>query len=360
MPGALKAEEGIVRKPFGKTKDGIPVELYTLTNAAGMKAAITTYGGIVVSLTAPDRNGTFDDVVLGFDTLEGYLAGHPYFGAIVGRYGNRIAGGKFTLDGHHYRLAQNNHENHLHGGLKGFDKAVWKAGGTLTPEGPSLVLTHTSPDGDEGYPGNLSVQVTYTLRADNALSIHYSATTDKATPCNLTNHSYFNLAGQGHGDILRHELTIHADRFTPVDAGLIPTGQLQSVEGTPLDFRRATAIGARIEEDNQQLRFGGGYDHNFVVNGRPGTLRLAASAYEPTTGRLMEVFTTEPGVQFYSGNFLDGSNVGKGGRVYRRRNGFCLETQHFPDSPNQPAFPSAILRPGKEYSTTTVYKFSAK
>jgi aldose 1-epimerase len=361
MTEPASAGQSIAKRSFGKTEDGTAVDLYTLTNSLGMQAAITNYGGIVVSLLVPDRDGKLDDVVLGFDSLEGYLAGHPYFGAIIGRYGNRIAQGTFTLDGKKYALAQNNNQNHLHGGLKGFDKVVWKARGVLGDKGPGLVLTYLSKDGEEGYPGNLTVTVTYILTDDNDLRIHYRATTDKATPVNLTNHSYFNLAGQGHGDILGHELTIDADRFTPVDEGLIPTGELRHVEGTPFDFRQSTAIGARIDSEDEQLGFGGGYDHNFVLNRDDELdLSLAARVYEPTTGRVMEVLTTEPGVQFYCGNFLDGSIAGKGGKVYKRRYGFCLETQHYPDSPNKPDFPSTILKPDQEYSTTTVYKFSAK
>lgn len=360
MCSSACGSEGIVREPFGETADGKAVDLYRLTNANGMEVAITTYGGIVVKLTAPDRQDNYADVVLGFDKLEGYLAGHPYFGAIVGRYGNRIAKGKFTLDGKQYTLATNNGENALHGGLVGFDKKVWRARGALTREGVTLTLNCVSADGEEGYPGKLEVKVVYTLTNDDELKIDYTATTDKPTPINLTNHSYFNLAGQGTGDILGHELTIDADRFTPVDAGLIPTGELRPVEKTPFDFRKGTAIGARIEADDEQLKFGGGYDHNFVLNKKGNDLTLAASVFEPKTGRVMEVYTTEPGVQFYCGNFLDGSNVGKGGKVYNFRNGMCLETQHFPNSPNQPDFPSTILRPGEEYRTTTVYKFFAK
>ncbi len=361
MCSSASGSESIVPSPFGKTADGKAVELYTLTNANGMQVAITTYGGIIVSLTAPDREDKYADVVLGFDKLDGYLAGHPYFGALIGRYGNRIAKGKFSLDGKEYTLATNNDENHLHGGLVGFDKKVWRAGeGAVNRTGVSLTLNCTSADGEEGYPGKLDVQVVYTLTNDDELKISYSAVTDKATPVNLTNHSYFNLAGQGSGDILGHELTINADRFTPVDAGLIPTGELKPVEETPFDFRKGTAIGARIEADDEQLKFGGGYDHNFVLNKAGDGLTLAASVYEPKTGRVMEVYTTEPGVQFYCGNFLDGSNVGKGGKVYNFRNGLCLETQHFPDSPNQPKFPSTILRPGEKYKSTTVYKFFAK
>ncbi|MFO7905079.1 MAG: aldose epimerase family protein [Pirellulaceae bacterium] len=360
MCSPASGSESIVRRPFGQTPDGKAVDLYTLTNANGMEVAITTYGGIVVSLTAPDRDDHYADVVLGFDDLDGYLAGHPYFGAIVGRYGNRIAKGKFSIDGKEYTLATNDGENHLHGGDEGFDKKVWRGRGMVGRKGVHLILDYTSPDGEEGYPGTLDVMVVYTLTHDNELKIDYKATTDKATPVNLTNHSYFNLQGQGSGDILGHELMINADRFTPVDETLIPTGELRSVQGTPFDFRKPTAIGARIEADNQQLEFGGGYDHNFVLNREGDELALAARVHEPKTGRMMEVYTKEPGVQLYTGNFLDGSNVGKGGKVYDFRDGFCLETQHFPDSPNKPDFPSTILRPGEEYSTTTVYKFFAK
>ncbi len=358
--GTAGAEPAIVRKPFGKV-GSVPVDLYTLVNAKGMQVSITNYGGIVVSLVVRDRNGKPGDVVLGYDRVEQYVKASPYFGAIVGRYGNRIAGGKFVLDGKPYPLAQNNNGNHLHGGLKGFDKVVWKADEFWSNRGPGLKLTYLSKDGEEGYPGNLSVTVTYVLTDENELVIQYSATSDKPTPVNLTNHSYFNLAGQGNGDILDHELTLFADRFTPVDKGLIPTGELRPVKGTPFDFRKPTAIGQRIRQTDEQLRFGGGYDHNFVLNKKQeGTLTLAARVVEPCSGRVMEVLTKEPGIQFYCGNFLDGSNVGKGGKPYKYRYGFCLETQHFPDSPNQPSFPSTILRPGKQYSTTTVYRFSAK
>jgi aldose 1-epimerase len=356
----MASEQNIKKVPFGETADGQPVDLYTLTNPQGMEVSITDYGATVVSLLVPDRHGHLDDVVLGYDTLEEYIAASPYFGAVVGRYGNRIAKGRFTLDGHEYKLAQNNNENHLHGGIKGFDKAVWKARGLLGDQGPGLSLTYTSQDGEEGYPGNLSVKVLYVLADDNQLTIHYQATTDKPTPVNLTNHSYFNLAGQGTGDVLSHVLLLNADRFTPVDEGLIPTGELRPVAGTPMDFTQPTAIGARVEEDDRQLKFGLGYDHNWVLNGDPGSIRLAARVQEPASGRVMEVFTSEPGIQFYCGNFLDGSNVGKGGRVYKHRYGFCLETQHFPDSPNKPDFPSTILKPGQEYNTTTIFKFSAE
>jgi aldose 1-epimerase len=347
------------KESFGKA-DGQDVELYTLTNRSGVEARITNYGGIIVSLKVPDRQGKLDDVVLGFDALDGYLKGHPFFGALVGRYGNRIGKGRFTLNGQEYKLATNNGENHLHGGIKGFDKVVWKAKPVTAKDGVGLELTYLSKDGEEGYPGNLSVKVTYTLTNNNELKIAYSATTDKDTVVNLTSHSYFNLAGQGNGDILNHQMTINADRFTPVDAGLIPTGELRSVKGTPLDFTKGTAIGERINQGDEQLKFGRGYDHNWVLNGNAGTLRQAAKVLEPTTGRVMEVWTTEPGMQFYTGNFLDGSLTGKGGRVYKQRYGFCLETQHFPDSPNKPNFPSTVLKRGSRYQTTTIYKFSAQ
>jgi len=350
----------IEKHAFGKTGDGTPIELYTLTNANGLEAKITNYGGIVVSLLVPDRDGKPGDVVLGYETLEEYIENNPYFGTLVGRYGNRIARGKFTLEGIEYTLAQNDGENHLHGGLKGFDKVVWKADAVRSKNSVGLKLTYLSKDGEEGYPGNLSVTVVYTLTNDNELKIEYTAVTDKVTIVNLTHHGYFNLAGAGLGDILGHELMIKADRFTPVDKGLIPTGELRGVKGTPMDFTRAVAIGARIDQAAEQLVLGGGYDHNWVLNNGDGSLALAAKVYEPTTGRVMEVYTTEPGIQFYSGNFLDGSITGKGGKVYEYRYGFCLETQHFPDSPNKPDFPSTVLKPGETYTTTTIYTFSVK
>ncbi|HWQ55495.1 MAG TPA: aldose epimerase family protein [Bryobacteraceae bacterium] len=360
-PAKEARREGKVnRQAFGKTAAGEQVELFTLTNGKGMEATITNFGAIVTSLKAPDRNGKYEDVVLGFDSLAGYTGTHPYFGAVVGRYGNRIAKGRFTLDGAEYTLARNNGENHLHGGVKGFDKAVWKARDVSTADTPRLELSYVSKDGEEGYPGNLSVTVTYSVTAAGELRIDYSATTDKATVVNLTNHSYFNLAGQGNGDILKHQMMIYADRYTPVDAGLIPTGEPRKVEGTPFDFRKPVEIGARIGEKDEQLVRGGGYDHNFVLNSGGGTLAPAGRVKEPGSGRVMEVLTTQPGVQFYTGNFLDGTLKGKGGKVYGHRYGFCLETQHFPDSPNRPAFPSVVLRPGEKYATTTVYRFSAE
>ena len=356
--GKTGAASQLKKTPFGSTADGTAIDLYTLANKHGMSAAVMNYGGIVVALKVPGRDGRIDDVVLGFDNLNGYLGTNPYFGAIVGRYGNRIARGRFTLDGVEYTLARNNGENALHGGLRGFDKVVWQARDVSTPGTPRVELRYLSKDGEEGYPGNLSATVTYSVTDANELRIDYLATTDKDTVVNLTNHSYFNLAGQGNGDILKHELQIDADSFTPVDAGLIPTGEPRKVEGTPFDFRQPTAIGARIHENNEQLIRGRGYDHNFVLRGGGGTLAPAAKVYEPTTGRVMEVLTTQPGVQFYSGNFLDGTIRGKGGKVYQQRYGLCLETQHFPDSPNHPSFPTVVLKPGERYQTTTIYRFS--
>jgi aldose 1-epimerase len=348
----------VTKQAFGKMPDGTPVDLYTLTNANGLEAKITTYGGAVVSLLAPDQSGKLDDVVLGLETLEEYIEKSLYFGCITGRYANRIAQGKFTLNDVEYTLAQNDGENHLHGGLKGFDKVVWAAQEISSDDGVGLKLTYLSKDGEEGYPGNLSVEVVYTLTNADELKIEYLATTDTDTVVNLTNHTYFNLVDGGAGDILGHELMLNAGRFTPIDNTLIPTGELRSVEGTPLDFRQLTLVGARIEQDDEQLHFAGGYDHNWVLNSADGSLALAARVQEPTTGRVMEIYTTEPGIQFYSGNFLDGSITGKGGKVYRKRYGFCLETQHFPDSPNQSHFPSTLLKPGEKYQTTTIYKFS--
>lgn len=347
----------IQKRSFGKSSDQKPVDLYTLTNNRGVEVQIMTYGGAVVVLKVPDRNGKIEDVVLGYDNLEGYLKNNPHFGGIIGRYGNRIAKGKFSLNGREYSLARNNGENHLHGGLKGFDAVIWTAKEIRSKDTVGLSLSYVSKDGEEGYPGNLSVTVVYTLTENNELKIDYAATTDKDTIVNLTNHSYFNLGG---GDsVLNHEVMINAGRFTPVDAGLIPTGELRSVKGTPMDFTRPTAIGARIDQRDEQLVLGKGYDHNWVLNGK-GALALAARVFEKATGRVMEVYTTEPGVQFYTGNFLDGSIKGKGGKVYPQRYGFCLETQHFPDSPNKRNFPSTVLKPGQKYATTTIYKFSAK
>jgi len=355
---ALQAK--IAVEPFGKTSDGESVQIYTLTNANGMEARITNYGGILVSLKVPDRAGKLDDVVLGYDHLKDYIKASPYFGALIGRYGNRIAKGKFSLDGKDYTLAVNNGPNALHGGLKGFDKVVWKARPLEAKLGPSLQLKYVSKDGEEGYPGALSVTAVYTLTDDGALKLNYTATTNHATIVNLTDHSYFNLAGAGNGDILQHRVTIYADRFTPVDKTLIPTGDLSPVQGTPFDFRESAAIGARIGDDNEQLKFGNGYDHNWVIDKEPGKLALAARVFEPTTGRVLEVLSTEPGLQFYTGNFLDGTNTGKGGKVYKFRYAFTMEPQHFPDSPNQPNFPPVVLRPGETYKNTIIYRFSVK
>ncbi len=349
----------ITESAFGKLPDGTPVELYTLRNSHGMEATIMTYGGIVTSLKVPDKNGQFSDVVLGYDNLDGYLKSTPYFGALIGRYGNRIAKGKFSLDGVEYTLATNNIPNALHGGLKGFDKVVWSARPLPTANGPELILSYVSRNGEEGYPGNLLVTAVYSLTENNALRIEFTATTDQDTVLNLTHHSYFNLRGSG--DVLDHVVYINADKFTPVDSTLIPTGELRPVTGTPFDFRKPATIGARIGYTNdQQIAFGGGYDHNWVLNKQTNEISLAASVYEPATGRTMEVWTTSPGVQFYSGNFLDGTITGKGGWTYQFRNGFCFEPQHFPDSPNQPAFPTTELKPGETYQNTIIYKFGTE
>jgi len=352
-----EANPKMQKQSFGKTEDGQQTDLYILTNKNGMEVAITNYGGTVVTLKVPDRNGKIEDVVLGYDKLEDYEAGKAYFGATVGRYANRIAHAKFTLDGVTYTLPKNDGDNHLHGV---FNKRVWNPKDVSGSDGQALELTYVSKGGEDGYPGNLSVKVVYTLTGQNELKIDYSATTDKDTVLNLTNHCYFNLAGQGNGDILQQQLMIRADRFTPVDATLIPTGELRSVKGTPFDFTTSTVIGARIDQDNEQLKLGKGYDHNWVLNNSTaGSLYIAAQAYDPHSGRLLEVSTTEPGLQLYTGNFLDGIH-GKGGKVYNRRYAFCLETQHFPDSPNHPQFPSTVLKPGQHFQSTTVYKFSAK
>ncbi len=345
---------------FGTAPDGKSVMLYTLRNAAGMEAKITNYGGIIVSLTAPDKNGKYDDVVLGYDSLAGYVRVTPYFGALIGRYGNRIGKGQFTLDGKAYQLTVNDGANHLHGGKVGFDKVVWDAKQITTADGPGLVLTYVSKDGEEGYPGTLTSTVTYTLKADNELVIDYAATTDKPTIVNLTAHSYFNLAGARSGkSILDHQMMIDADRYTPVDNGLITTGELKDVTGTPMDFRTPTAIGARIGADDPQLHLGpGGYDHNWVLNGGGKSFGVNARVVEQSTGRVLEVLSDQPGVQFYSGNFLDGTIIGKGGVKYEFRGGFCLEPQHFPDSPNKPAWPTVRLDPGQKYTAKIAYRFS--
>ena len=355
----VPAKEAMVTKAiFGKTPDGRDVDIYTMTNPHGMEVRVITYGGIITSLRVFDRDGKLDDVALGFDNLEAYLKNPPFFGAIIGRYGNRIGRGQFTLDGQTYKLAVNNGPNHLHGGIKGFDKVVWQAESFKREDTVGVVFTHTSPDGDEGYPGTLSLRVTYTLTPRNELEVDYEATTDKATPVNLTQHTYFNLAGHGSRDVLDHVVTLRASRYTPVDSSLIPSGGIATVEGTPFDFRMPTSIGARINANDVQIRYGNGYDHNFVIDRSGDGLVPAAHVMEPMTGRVLEVSTTEPGMQFYTGNFLDGTLKGKGGSVYQRRMGFCLETQHFPDSPNKPSFPNTILRPGETYRSKTVFAFS--
>jgi aldose 1-epimerase len=341
---------------FGKTPDGTPVELYVLKNGAIM-VKVMTYGATVTEIDAPDRSGKLDDVVLGFENLQGYLGKHPYFGATVGRVANRIAKGKFSLNGQDYTLAVNDGPNTLHGGLKGFDKVVWKAEEVTNPDGPSVKMSYTSKDGEEGYPGNVDISVQFTVTDKSEVKIEYTATTDKATPINLSNHSYFNLGGRTAEPILGHELTLAAEHYTPVDDTLIPTGEIVPVAGTPLDFTKPTAIGERIKEMKGEP---GGYDHNVVLTSGGKSLSLAARVYEPKSGRLMEMFTTEPGVQFYSGNFLDGTNTGKSGIVYRKHHGFCLEAQHYPDSIHHHNFPTAVLEPGQTYHQTTIYKFSTK
>jgi aldose 1-epimerase len=338
---------------FGRTPDGTAIELYTLTNAKGMVAKVITYGALLTELHVPDRNGTLKDAVLGFDSLGGYLKKHPYFGATVGRVANRIAKGTFTLDGKSYQLAINNGPNHLHGGLKGFDKVVWKAQAVPFENGAAVKLCYTSPDGEEGYPGSLSVSVTYTLTDQNELRLDYAATTDKATPVNLTNHSYWNLADEG--DVLGHIVTINADRYTPVDDTLIPTGEVAPVKNTPMDFTTPMAIGSRIDQLTNKPR---GYDHNYVLNGAGGKLSLAARVLEPKTGRVMEIWTTEPGIQLFAGDFLDGTITGKRGMIYRGHCGLCLEAHHFPDAVNRTQFPSVVLRPGQMYTQTTAHRFS--
>jgi aldose 1-epimerase len=357
-PAQFARPERVTRAPFGSLPDGTPVEVFTLTNRAGMAVRAMTYGGIILTLRALDRSGALDDVVLGYDDARAYVKDNtPYFGAIVGRYANRIAKGRFVLEGTTHTLASNDGPNHLHGGVKGFDKVIWQGEPFQTAQGAGVAFAYTSPDGEEGYPGTLKVRVSYTLTDRNELAIDYHAETDRPTVVNLTQHSYFNLAGQGSRDILDHRLQIEAGRYTPVDATLIPTGEIAPVDGTPFDFRQPAAIGARIGADHEQIGRGRGYDHNWVLNGQAGELRLAARLVEPTSGRTLEVATTEPGLQFYTGNFLDGTITGKQGRVYQRRFGLCLETQHFPDSPNQPTFPSTTLRPGEDYRSRTVFTF---
>ena len=357
-PALAGGAQMIEKKPFGKTAAGQEIDLYTLRNGK-VEVSIATWGATVTSIRVPDRGGALADVVLGFDTLAPYLATHPFFGVVVGRYANRIGQGRFTLDHKEYRLTINNGKNQLHGGPEGFYRKVWKAEEVDAKDGPAVKLTYVSPDGEEGYPGTMTASVTYTLTGDGALRMDYAAATDKPTVVNLTNHAYFNLAGQGEGEILAHELMVHAGRYTPVDETSIPTGELRSVASTPFDFRKPMALGARIGADDAQLVIGKGYDHNFVLDGgvtrKP---RLVASMHDPKSGRVLEILTTEPGLQLYSGNFLDGTLKGKNGKVYGHRQGFCLETQHYPDSPNHPSFPPVVLRPGKHYQSTTLYRFT--
>lgn len=358
--GTSMSETNISEAPFGVLASGDSVKLYTLKNANGMEVAISDLGGTIIKWTAPDKDGKFEDITLGSNNPEDYLTSTKYLGALIGRFGNRIAKGKFTLDGKEYTLAVNNGPNALHGGLKGFNAAIW----TATPiEGaePALKLTYLSKDGEEGYPGNLNVEVVYTLKNDNSLTIDYKATTDKNTVVNLTNHAYFNLKGEGKGDILDHEIVLQADKFLPTDAGLIPTGQLKPVKGTPFDFTTAHVIGERINDTTDiDIKLGGGFDHCWVFTDQSNKLKSVAMVTEAKSGRTMEVLTTEPAVQFYTGNFLNGSATGKSGVKYEKRFGFCLETQHFPDSPNQVAFPTTVLKPGETYTSTTVYKFGVK
>jgi aldose 1-epimerase len=354
QPGAT-----VTVAPFGRMPDGKAVEVYTLRNTRGMEVRAITYGAIIQAIRVPDKTGHLADVTLGYDSLSGYLTASPYFGAVVGRYANRIARGRFALEGRTYRLATNNGPNHLHGGLKGFDKVVWGAQPFQRGDSAGVEFEHTSPDGDEGYPGTVRVSVSYTLTPSNELVVEYRAVTDRPTPLNLSQHSYFNLGGEGSGDILGHILTINADRYTPVDSTLIPTGEIVSVQHTPFDFRKATSVGARIDQKNQQLEYGKGYDHNFVLNREGPGLVHAVRVLEPGTGRTLDISTTEPGLQFYSGNFLDGTITGKAGHVYQHRSAIVLETQHFPDSPNHPNFPSTILQPGKEYRSKTVFGFGS-
>ena len=350
----------ITSKPFGTTADGQQATLYTLRNSKGATATISDYGGTVTSLSMPDRKGGFSDVVLGFKTLPEYEKQSPYFGCLIGRFGNRIAGGTFSLGGRTYHFPVNNGSNSLHGGMKGFDKVVWKATPSVTNRGPSLKLTHISPDGDQGYPGTLTVTATYTLTERNELKLVYRAKTDRTTIVNLTHHSYFNLSGHGKGDILDHVVTLHAGKFIPVNKDLIPTGKILSVNGTPMDFTKPSSVGARINDSHQQLILARGYDHTWVADKPPGRLGLIAKIEELKSGRVMEVFSTEPGFQFYSGNFLDGSFSGKGGRVYNFRGGLCVEPQHYPDSPNQKNFPTTELKPGQTYKNTIIYRFSTE
>ena len=351
------ARASVSRAAFGRTAEGTAVDVYTLTNANGMEVRAITYGAFIVSLRTPDRQGKLDDIVLGFDTLAEYEKSPSHMGSVIGRYGNRIANARFTLDGKAYALAANDGVNHIHGGVKGFDRYVWSAAEVRKGGNAGVAFTLVSPDGDEGYPGRLKTTVTYTLTPKNELVVDYVATTDKPTLVNLTQHSYFNLAGQANGDVVDHQLEIHADRYTPIVAGLIPTGAIAPLDGTPLDFRQPTRIGARIDQEDEQLKLGRGYDHNYVVNRKGPGLVPAARVVDPKGGRVMEVLTTEPGIQLYTGNWL-GEEKGKGGRVYPKRSGFCLETQHYPDSPNRPDFPTTVVRPGETYRSQTVFAFS--
>jgi len=347
----------ITKTNFGKTKEGLTVEEYALKNKNGVELKVITYGGRITSLKIPDNKGNYKNVILGFDNLEDYEADNPFFGALIGRFGNRIANGKFTLDGEEYTLAQNDGQNHLHGGVKGFDRVVWTATPIEGEKDSKLKLTYLSKDGEEGYPGNLKVTVVYTLTEDNTLEVSYEATTDKTTVINLTQHAYFNLTGDFTNDILKHELKLNADAFLPVDPTLIPTSEVRPVEGTPFDFRQAKPIGEEISTENEQLKRGLGYDHCWILNGETGNMRFAASAYDKNSGRMMEIYTTEPAIQFYSGNFLDGTLPMPNGGKYKHRTGFCLETQHYPDSPNQEQFPTVSLKPNETYTTKTSFKF---
>ncbi|WP_338526259.1 aldose epimerase family protein [Pseudomonas batumici] len=350
-------------KAFGKTHDGTAIEQYVLRNSHGLQATVITYGGVLQSLKVPDKNGKFDDVVLGFDDVQGYQSGKAFFGATIGRYGNRLAQGAFELDGKRYQMPLNDGPNSLHGGALGFDKRVWKAQPVKTKDSVGVTLSYLSPDGEMGFPGNLKVEVTYSLNDNNELRIEYKASTDKSTVLNLTNHSYFNLAGAGNGDVLKQLATLHASHYTPVNGTLIPTGELAPVAGTPMDFRQPTAIGQRIKDDHPQLKFAepkqGGFDFNWVLDTQGDVSQLAADVRDPQSGRRLQLYTSEPGVQFYTSNFLDGSVKGKAGKAYGHWSAFTLETQHYPDSPNQPGFPSTRLDPGQTYTQSTVLKFSA-
>jgi aldose 1-epimerase len=357
-PAEPAAPAKVTTESFGTMPDGHAVTLYTVRNQQGMEMGVINYGGIIVSLTAPDKAGNYSDVVLGFDSLSQYIKSNPYFGALIGRYGNRIAKGKFKIDNVEYSLPVNNGVNSLHGGTQGFDKVFWDI--TVQPDSSSLKLTYRAADGEQGYPGNLQAEVIYTLTDQNELKVEYSATTDKKTVINLTQHTYFNLSGDANKDILEHQLMLQSEQYLPVDKGLIPTGELRNVAGTPFDFKTLTVVGSRINEKDEQLALGGGYDHCWILTGSDGTLRKIGELYEPTSGRLVEVSTTEPGIQFYTGNFLDGTLKGKEGVVYKYRSGLCLETQHYPDSPNQASFPSTLLNPGDTYKTKTVYKFTTR